>query len=286
MTRIMYDGINSLAAGIHNRFPGTEMVAGYIDGNYAWTQAEWNLFPHAVKVQVTVSSSVNAGDVIDCETGDATPAEAAAWVRKRRAVGYYRPTIYCSRSVIPAVRQATGNLVLGRDYDIWVADYTGTPHQVTAPGTPAALCVATQYLNTAGYDESTVYDDGWPHRTAPKPPAQPKPPVQPAQQPQPQEEQDMAIEIPPGATTPDVGVSFNGSPYSSIGFLADPSRVGATSVEVRCAFHKGATAGFTVATATMTAAEPKAVVQVPDGCDGVSFRRLDNAGITLYPNFA
>jgi hypothetical protein len=163
----MYDGINSLAAGIRQRFPDAAMVAGYIDGRFVWTQAEWNLFPHALHVLVAVSSSTNAGDVIDCEAGDATPAEAAAWVRMRRAAGYYRPTIYCSRSVIPAVRQATGNLVLGRDYDIWCADYTGQPHQVTAPGSPAANCAATQYLNTNAYDASIVYDDGWPHRSAP-----------------------------------------------------------------------------------------------------------------------
>ena len=169
MTRTMYDGIDSLAAGIHDRFPNAAMVAGYIDGRFAWTQAEWNLFPHAVKVQIAVFSSTNGGDVIDCEAGDATPAEAAAWVRMRRAAGYYRPTIYCSRSVIPAVRQATGNLILSHDYDIWCADYTGTAHQVAAPGSPAATCAATQYLNTAAYDASAVYDNGWPHRSAPNP---------------------------------------------------------------------------------------------------------------------
>jgi hypothetical protein len=69
--------------------------------------------------------------------------------------------------VIPAVRQATGNLILGRDYDIWCADYTGSAHQVTAPGSPSATCAATQYQSTSAYDVSAVYDDGWPHRTPP-----------------------------------------------------------------------------------------------------------------------
>jgi hypothetical protein len=172
----MYDGINSLAAGIRKRFPDAAMVAGYVDGSFAWTQAEWNLFPHAVHVEVAVLSSTNFGDVIDCETGDATPERAAAWVRMRKLAGYYRPTIYCSRSVIPQVRAATGNLILGKDYDIWCADYTGQQHQVTAPGLPPATCAATQYLNTDAYDASIVYDDGWPHRSAPKPPSPPSPP--------------------------------------------------------------------------------------------------------------
>jgi hypothetical protein len=167
----MYDGINSLAAGIHRSFPGAAMVAGYLDGRFAWTHAQWALFPHADCVQIAVFASTNAGDVIDCEAGDATPAEAAAWVRRRIAAGYCRPTIYCSRSAIGDVRQATGNLILTRDYDIWAAHYTGSPHLVTAPGTPGAACAATQWASTAGYDISAVYDDGWPHRTAPHPPA-------------------------------------------------------------------------------------------------------------------
>jgi hypothetical protein len=276
MTRLMYDGINSLAAGIHERFPNAALVGGYIDGRFAWTQAEWNLFPHAVKVRIAVSSSINAGDVIDCETGDATPAEAAAWVRMRKAAGLYRPTVYCSRSVIPAVRQATGNLVLGRDYDIWCADYTGAAHTIDG-------CAAVQWTSTDFYDASLVSDDGWPHRTAPQtaqtstgsPPAR-KPPV----------EDELSVQIPPGTGSPDVGVSFDGSPYTTVGFLADPSRLGAPQTAVRCAFHDAKGNTFAVEIATMTKASPKAVVKVPAGSDGVSFHRLDNVGVTLYPNFA
>lgn len=175
----MYDGINSLAAGIAKSFPNAAMVAGYINGAYAWTRAEWNLFPHANHVTITVTASADAGDVLDVEAGDATPGQTAGWIEKRKASGYYRPSIYCSRSAIPAVRQGTGAYILGRDYDIWVADWTGSPHEVTAPGTPSATCSATQYESTASYDASVVYDVGWPHRTAPvtKPPT--KPPAEP-----------------------------------------------------------------------------------------------------------
>jgi len=167
MTRLMLDGINSLAAGIHQQFPDAQMVAGYLNGRYAWSQQDWDLFPHASHVEITITASVNAGDVLDVENGDATPDQTAGWIAMRKAAGYYRPTIYCSRSVIPAVRAGTGRYVLGRDYDIWVADYTGSPHEVTAPGSPAASCAVTQYESTAKWDASAVYDDGWPHRSAP-----------------------------------------------------------------------------------------------------------------------
>ena len=164
MTVLMYDGINALAAGIAKEFPNAAMVAGYINGVYAWSQQDWDLFPNADRVQVTVTASANSGDVLDVEAGDASPSQAAGWIAMRKAAGYYRPTIYCSRSVIPAVRTGTGSYILGQDYDIWVADYTGSAHEVIAPGSPSATCSATQYESTANYDVSMVYDSGWPHR--------------------------------------------------------------------------------------------------------------------------
>jgi hypothetical protein len=173
----MYDGINALAAGIAKEFPTAAKIAGYVNGTYAWSQAEWNLFPHADHVTISVTASANAGDVLDVEVGDATPNQAAGWIAMRKAAGLYRPTIYCSRSVIPAVRAGTGSYILGKDYDIWVAEYTGAPHEVIAPGTPAVACAATQYASTANYDVSIVYDTAWPHRKAPMPPPPPPPGV-------------------------------------------------------------------------------------------------------------
>jgi hypothetical protein len=166
---LMYDGVNALAAGIAREFPNAAMVAGYVNGAYAWSQQDWDLFPHATQVQITVTASANSGDVLDVEAGDATPSQTAGWIAMRKAAGYYQPTIYCSRSVIPAVRAGTGSYVLGKDYDIWVADFTGSPHEVTAPGSPSATCSATQYESTANYDVSMVYDSGWPHRKPPAP---------------------------------------------------------------------------------------------------------------------
>lgn len=161
----MYDGINSDASTIHRNFPNAAYVAGYINGNYAWTTADWDLFPNAVKVQISVTASANAGDVLDVEAGNASPSETESWIAARKSAGYYRPSIYCSLSEVPAVRAGTGRYVLGTDYDIWVADWTGSPHEVTAPGPGvSATCSATQYENTTDYDVSEVYDTGWPHR--------------------------------------------------------------------------------------------------------------------------
>ena len=169
LTILMYDGINVLAAGIAQEFPNAAMVAGYINGQFAWASAQWNLFPHADHVTISTTAGANEGDVLDVESGDATPDQTAGWIAMRKAAGLYRPTIYCSRDVIPAVRIGTGSYILDKDYDIWVADYTGVAHQVSG-------CAATQYESTANYDISTVYDTAWPHRKAPVPsPPSPRP---------------------------------------------------------------------------------------------------------------
>lgn len=165
MTETMYDGINSLAAGIARQFPNATKVAGYINGLYAWSDANWALFPRSEHVTISITARANAGDVLDVETGDAAPDQTAGWIAMRKAAGLWRPTVYCSRDVVPAVRIGTGKWVLGRDYDLWVADYTGQPHQAY-PG-----CAATQYESTPGWDASLVHDPGWPHRQPPVPPA-------------------------------------------------------------------------------------------------------------------
>lgn len=168
---LMYDGINALAAGIAREFPAAAKVAGYVDGRYAWSQAQWDLFPAADHVRIAVRASTNAGDVLDVETGDATPQQAKAWIEMRRAAGLWRPTVYCSLSVVPDVRRETGSLILGRDYDIWVAKYDRSAAQPAVPGLPSASFAAKQYEADAAWDVSAVYDEAWPHRQ----PAHPAP---------------------------------------------------------------------------------------------------------------
>src|SRR5712691_6409075 len=87
----MYDVINSLAAGIARQFPNVAKVAGDINGIYAWSQAEWNLFPHADHVTISITAAANAGDVLDVEVGDASPNQTAGWIAMRKAPGQVTP---------------------------------------------------------------------------------------------------------------------------------------------------------------------------------------------------
>lgn len=150
--RIMYD---SVTAG---DIPANAlMVAGYIDGSYAWSKADWARFlPECVRVRIATSASTNDGDVLDVENGDATPAQAVAWCADRRAAGA-RPTVYCNAATWDAVKQAFANL---QQPDYWIAYYDGGHDQAIPDG-----AIAHQYSDsgTSGghYDLSSVADF-WP----------------------------------------------------------------------------------------------------------------------------
>ena len=151
--RIMYDSIT--AADIP---ANAVMVAGYIDGNWAWAPQDWNRWPEStVKLRITVSAAVNDGHILDVEQGDATPDQCPGWIKMRQAAGLARPTIYCSKSVVPSVQAACKGLT----YDIWDADYT----QGYKPRVDAG-CVATQFIDPPAsgghYDLSQVLDTWYP----------------------------------------------------------------------------------------------------------------------------
>lgn len=162
---VMYDSVT--AADIPTN---AEVVAGYVDGEFAWTQADWERFPNAVKVRIAVSPSTNDGCVLDCESGDAKPAQCPAWIRMRQSAGVSVPTIYCSISAVPAVQAACEGLT----YALWIADYGdpalgtyGVPHLV--PGS-----VATQYADQAagsgGHYDLSLLSGGWPEEMVPEVP--------------------------------------------------------------------------------------------------------------------
>ena len=134
------------------------MVAGYINGTYCWSAADWARFPNAVKVRISVNAQTDDGQVLDVEQGDAYPHEAPGWVALRRAAGV-DPTVYCNRANVDAVRSAflAANMPLPH---LWLAAYDGLN------GVPDGY-VAKQYADQAmipgqpHYDLSAVLDF-WP----------------------------------------------------------------------------------------------------------------------------
>ena len=148
MTRRMYDSVH----------PGLipldcQLVAGYVDGAYRWTFADWVRFAGKVTVPIAVSASTNDGIVLDVERFDATPAQAPGWVTMRRAAGK-DPSVYCSQSVWPTVRNAFIDAQVPEPH-YWIAAYPGD-----GPVVPAGA-VAHQWVDHGDYDESVVADY-WP----------------------------------------------------------------------------------------------------------------------------
>ena len=160
MTVYMYDGINSLAPGIAE-ISGTRPRSRVRQRPLRLDAGRLEPVSARRHFHISVTADANMGDVLDVEVGDATPDQAHGWISMRKSSGLFRPTIYCSLDTVQAVRDGTREYVLGKDYDIWVARYDGSPLNVYT-GT-----AAKQYAALTDYDVSVVYDTSWPYRKAP-----------------------------------------------------------------------------------------------------------------------
>jgi hypothetical protein len=127
MTYVMFDTV-TVASVPSFANTAADAVAGYIDGRYADMGALSAAFPKAHHLSIAVRSS-DVADCLDIETGDATPAEAAFWVRMAQAHHVWRPCLYADRSTMP---QVIANLkahgIARSAVRLWVADWTFTPH--------------------------------------------------------------------------------------------------------------------------------------------------------------
>lgn len=149
--RTMYDSVSASSIPTN-----AQIVAGYVDGLYEWSNADWARFPHSVKVRIAVFTTTDDGHVLDCEPGNNSPASSVDWVLMRRKAGV-DPTVYCGRntwwSQIRAAFHARG--VAEPHY--WVADYSVSQSSPQIPGGALAL----QYTDAGPYDLSVVADY-WP----------------------------------------------------------------------------------------------------------------------------
>lgn len=149
-------------------------VAGYVDGNWKTALKIKLRAPRAKIVTIAVFPQDNA-DVLDCEPGDATNAQAPAWLRRQLArrkagvkYGTKLPAVYTSASNGPrliAVLTKAG-LKYGVDYFWWSAHYDPKwgahfCHPGCFPGIDH-VAHATQYTdhaNNENLDESIVRSD-------------------------------------------------------------------------------------------------------------------------------
>lgn len=155
--RTMYDSVNPAAIPT-----SAQLVAGYVDGAYEWSAADWARFPAAVKVTIAVFARHDA-QVLDVESGDATPGQAPGWVSRQRAAGR-DPTVYTSESNWGAVRAAFQQAGMVEPH-WWIAAYPGS----VGAGQLYQGSVAHQYADRGSFDLSAVADY-WPGVDPPPPP--------------------------------------------------------------------------------------------------------------------
>lgn len=179
MTRTMADTIASTVGDITalEAHQPIDMVAGYANGLYAWTAADWARFPNQAHVTIDVRGTDIGADVLDVESGDATPADSVTWVRNKllQKPGY-PPVLYVNRSNITQVfnaQNAAGHQV-GRDFRLWIATLDGTKSVPDMTGV-TAIQYASAAMTKTNVDLSIVVDGAW--KATAKPPVPTPPPV-------------------------------------------------------------------------------------------------------------
>lgn len=142
--------------------PGYDLYAAYADGTYENITAVRTRFPKAHILAIDVRASYRNGDVLDVETGDATPDQAPAWFKAREGhTTTPKPILYTSASQITTLVTAMSKAGIARDrYYIWSAHYTGRPH-ICGRGCGYPRADGTQWTDKAlgrSLDESLMRD--------------------------------------------------------------------------------------------------------------------------------
>jgi hypothetical protein len=141
-----------------------EAVLAYRDGLFRWMPADAERF-HAAGKRVYPCSVVGAdpdlAQVVDCENGDLTIAQAADWARRRNDL-HGDATIYASLDTIwnakPSLIEALGS----EPCWLWAAWWNASL-QVPGLSLPANIrLAAVQWRGLPGWDVSAIISSEWP----------------------------------------------------------------------------------------------------------------------------
>jgi hypothetical protein len=176
MTRIMRDSTTPADIPV----PGTELVAGYVNGSFKWSLEGYARFPGIPHVHIDVfGTDPEEAGVLDVEEGCAEVSQAPPWVRQRKAAfpDRYPPVIYCNRGNITPIFNAlnAAGFQVVRDFRIWIATLDGTKALNDMTGVTAVqykrarkqapdgsfIEPPSDSVTTGHFDESIVYDDKW-----------------------------------------------------------------------------------------------------------------------------
>jgi hypothetical protein len=160
-----------------------QLVAGYIDGAYRWSDHDWAIHKDSIQVRICAVTVDVTAHVADIEAGALKPIDGAQFIKDKTARGEH-PSLYFSESRLTEVEnqlRASG-LDPYHGWSWWRANWNNNPND-GGPG------VAHQYANPAltgaHYDLSSVADYWEGVDPAPAPAPAPTPAPTPTPQPAP-----------------------------------------------------------------------------------------------------
>lgn len=147
-----------------SRLPKGSQAAGYTTGSasIAWTNADWARFPGAVRICQDLGATDTTADVLDVESGAATPGDCPGWAKKATAnyttnvrPGQRTPAIYTSASNVTTVANALVNGGVKSGVGLWVANWSLTEAQAIADVQAASgpfPIIGVQYSSGSFFD--------------------------------------------------------------------------------------------------------------------------------------
>lgn len=176
MTRVMRDSTTPTDIPVH----GTDIVAGYANGDFKWSKEGFNRFPGIPHVHIDVFGTDPEGaGIIDVEPKCADVHTAVTWAKQRKAAFPHRypPIIYCNRDTLTPLFNAmnAAGLHIEKDFRLWIATLDGTKAVKDMTGVTAVqykrarkqakdgtfLEPPSESVTEGHFDESLVYDDDW-----------------------------------------------------------------------------------------------------------------------------
>jgi hypothetical protein len=143
----MYDAVPDLVSSIP---ADAKYVAGYVDSiHFTWSQANWDRFPHAVKMTITTTGRKRA-NWADVEFSDLTPQQGHDLYVAGQVDG-----IYCNHSTWGTVQAIFRNNHEAQP-PYWIAQYPGGGRIL--PVLNGVTAVMHQYANSNPIDRTVLTD--------------------------------------------------------------------------------------------------------------------------------
>jgi len=169
--------------------PPAGQGAGYTTGtpDIRWTDADWHARPSSVRICQDAGATDDTADVLDVETGAATPADVPGWHKRALAAyksgkrpGQRMPAVYCNLSTLPQITAALDAAKIRTYPYLWPARWglgLGGARAAIQTGLSGYHQIAIQYASGTKFD-SDVYRKDWLDMTSTTP--EPEPVTTPA----------------------------------------------------------------------------------------------------------